>query len=111
MEAVDGQEVLKKIRKLDITSWNYTAQNSYVRHIGPMSQQFYKLFHVGDGKQSISMIDMDGVTILGIKTLYQQILDLNILYETDTLREQFIHVDAFRELNQRLDALEAELSK
>lgn len=110
-EQVNGAEVLQKIKKLKITTWNYLSQDDAIRHMGPTAQDFYKAFHLGDNKESISMIDMDGITLLGIKSLYQQLLDLSALEKADELNQKVNELDNFKELNSRLDALETKLSK
>ena len=44
-QPVDGEEVLRKIRQFDLTSWNYIGQDAKtLRHYGPMAQDFYGAF-------------------------------------------------------------------
>lgn len=45
---VDVQQILETVATLPITSWNYKEENSSVRHIGPMAQDFAAAFGVGD---------------------------------------------------------------
>lgn len=110
-EQVDGVAVLQKIKKLKITTWNYLSQDDAIRHMGPTAQDFYRAFHLGDNKESISMIDMDGITLLGIKSLHQQLLDMSALEKADELNQRANELDNFTELNSRLDALQTKLSK
>jgi hypothetical protein len=64
--------------QLPIETWTYRAEDSRVRHIGPMAQDFYAAFGVGSDDKSISTIDADGVSLAAIQGLYQ------IVQEKDT---------------------------
>src|SRR5437762_619343 len=74
-QPVDGEEVLRKIRQFNLTSWNYIGQDAKtLRHYGPMAQDFYEAFGhdtigtVGTPK-IINSGDMAGVMMIAIKTL------------------------------------------
>src|SRR6266480_1244960 len=74
-QPVDGEEVLRKIRQFNLTSWNYIGQDAKtLRHYGPMAQDFYEAFGhdaigtVGTPK-TINSGDMAGVMMIAIKTL------------------------------------------
>jgi Chaperone of endosialidase len=67
-EDLDGNDVLDKISKLPITRWDYIKEGSATKHIGPMAQDFNKLFGVGDDT-TISTIDPAGVALKGIQAL------------------------------------------
>src|SRR5215831_12925199 len=42
---VNGQEVLRKIRELHLTSWNYMGHDPrQFRHYGPVAQEFFAAF-------------------------------------------------------------------
>jgi hypothetical protein len=107
----NDDEILNKIENLKITSWTYISQNRSIRHIGPMAQDFYKTFHLGDNNKTISVIDMDGVTLLGIKLLQQRIKLLSPLNKTEELSTKMEQLDNFAELNDRLDEIEKKLNK
>src|SRR5262245_14070137 len=51
-QPVDGEEVLGKIRGLELTSWNFIGHDpKKFRHYGPMAQDFYAAFgHDGVGQ-------------------------------------------------------------
>jgi Flp pilus assembly pilin Flp len=68
---VDPREMLAKVASLPITTWNYTSQGPNVRHIGPMAQDFYATFGVGDDDKHINMVDAIGVALAAIQGLYQ----------------------------------------
>ncbi len=50
-QPVDGDEVLSKLRSLEVPSWNFIGQNpEEFRHYGPMGQDFFAAFgHDGEG--------------------------------------------------------------
>jgi Chaperone of endosialidase len=72
-QPVDGEEVLRKIRQFNLTSWNYIGQDAKtLRHYGPMAQDFYEAFgHDAIGKvgtpTTINSGDMAGIMIIAIK--------------------------------------------
>lgn len=69
MRSVNGEEILERLSQLDITRWNYKTQDASVEHIGPMAQDFYRLFRVGDNNTTITTIDPDGIALAAIKEL------------------------------------------
>jgi hypothetical protein len=69
---VSGKSILEKIRRLDITSWNYRNEGANITHIGPMAQDFNALFGVGYDEASISTLDADGVSLAAIKALAEE---------------------------------------
>lgn len=68
---VDGQEVLACLAEIPIATWNYQSQDPSIRHIGPMAQDFYAAFGVGEDDRHISTLDADGVALAAIQGLYQ----------------------------------------
>lgn len=67
----DGQEVLERLSKVPITTWNYKAQDDSIRHMGPVAQDFYAAFGLGEDERLISTIDADGVALAAIQGLYE----------------------------------------
>ena len=68
---VNKGEVLARLGEIPITTWNYKSQNPSIRHIGPMAQDFYAAFGVGEDDTHISTLDADGVALAAIQGLYQ----------------------------------------
>ena len=100
-EPADPQSILARILKLPITTWNYTADGSTVRHMGPMAQDFYAAFGLGTDNTHIAPLDVNGVTLAGLQWLTH-------LFQTqETQIEQLEREN--QELEQRLDAIEAQL--
>ncbi len=69
---VDGEDVLRKISKFNLTSWNFKKGTE--RHYGPMAQDFYAAF----GRDELGTIgtdttinsgDFDGVNFIAIQAL------------------------------------------
>jgi hypothetical protein len=89
--ALDPATVLAKVSSLDITKWKYKGTNEY--HIGPMAQDFYALFNVGEDNKRISSIDPSGVALAAIKALNtkvdeQQQLIEKLLIELNALKSK-----------------------
>ena len=67
-QILDGSEILKKISVLNIRRWRYKgAEREY--HIGPIAEEFYRLFNVGIDEKYLSTIDPSGVALIGIQQL------------------------------------------
>jgi len=64
--------ILDAIMQLPITEWNYKTEGPSVKHIGPVAQDFYSIFNVGNSPTSISTIDPSGIALLGIQGLEQK---------------------------------------
>jgi hypothetical protein len=65
---VDAKEILAKVKKLSVSSWEY-IDNPSVRHIGPMAQDFHAAFEVGDNNKVIPVIDANGVLLAATQAL------------------------------------------
>lgn len=75
---VDGEDVLKKIQGLTLSSWNYIGQDAkQFRHYGPMAQEFFAAFG-NDGigtigtPTTINSGDMAGVLMIAVQALAQK---------------------------------------
>ena len=68
-DIVDRQEVLRKLAAIPVTTWNYKMEDSSIRHMGPMAQDLYAAFGLGDSDESITSIDADGVALAAIQGL------------------------------------------
>jgi len=72
----EQQKILDKVIGLDIYNWNYLSDDPSVQHIGPMAQDFFQAFEVGDDDTHIYAIDADGVALASIQALHEQIQTL-----------------------------------
>ncbi len=100
---IDGQEVLERLARLPITTWNYKTDAPSVRHMGPMAQDFYAAFGLGADERHLAPLDVNGVALAGVQALSQQVQAQAT--EIATLEQQNA------ELLQRLQALEALVQK
>ncbi|GEM_PF-1087270 len=75
---VDGNEVLGKIRGLNLTSWNYRGQDPQrFRHYGPVAQEFFAAFgHDGVGVSgtptTINSGDEAGILMIAVQALEKE---------------------------------------
>jgi hypothetical protein len=69
-QPVDGRAILEKLATLPITTWNAIGTDPDVRRMGPMSQDFYAAFGLGDDDKVITTGDLDGVALASIQGLY-----------------------------------------
>jgi hypothetical protein len=89
---VSPSQILDKVAHLPLSEWSY-KEDSAVRHIGPMGQDFYSVFNIGTDDKHIAPIDEGGVALAAIQGLNQKL-------------EQQV-----TELQQRLDKLERLLNE
>ena len=76
IDAVDGAHVLTKLARLPISEWTYKSDDDGVRHLGPMAQDFYNTFELGNDNTKIAPGDMAGVSLAAIKALQAEIVAL-----------------------------------
>jgi hypothetical protein len=67
---LDVANVLEKVATLPVSVWSYRSEDARIRHVGPMAQDFYAAFGVGEDDRHITTIDEDGVALAAIKGLY-----------------------------------------
>jgi hypothetical protein len=93
---LDGREILAQLNTIPIQTWNYKTQDASIRHIGPMAQDFYAAFNVGEDDKHISTVDEEGVALAAIQGLYQIVQD----------KDKQITVQ-----QQQIDALQTQVSQ
>jgi hypothetical protein len=101
--AVDYGDVLQRLAdQVPVTTWRYKSQDSDIRHMGPMAQDFSAAFGLGEDDLYLDTIDVDGVALAAIQGLYQ------------LSQEQAVQMEALQAenaaLEQRLDGLEARMA-
>ena len=94
--ALDGEEVLARLRSVPVSTWNYLTQERSIRHAGPTAQDFYAAFGLGESELLINSVDVDGVNMAAIQAL-----------EARTTAQQA----RIEELEARLERLEALLAE
>ena len=88
---VDPRSILERVAQMPITSWAYKHEESAgIRHIGPVSQDFMRLFQIGYDDKSISTVDEGGVALAAIKGLKQELDERNA--QLDSLRRELAEI-------------------
>jgi hypothetical protein len=67
--SVDGEALLTKLREMPVATWSYKTQDSTIRHMGPVAQDFSAAFGLGESNLLINTVDIDGVNMAGVKAL------------------------------------------
>jgi hypothetical protein len=98
---VNGEDVLARLRKVPVSTWNYIAEGQQSRHLGPMAEDFYGAFGLGTSDKAIGIQDAVGVSLAAVKALDAR---------TSELQQKTVEVEQLRAqvttLEQRLAALE-----
>ena len=111
-QAIDGENVLKKIAKMRTVTWNYKGQDPKTfRHYGLMAQEFFNAFGrdkfgtVGNDT-TIASADFDGVSITAIKALEKRTHDLQI--ENELLKKRLALLE---KSNAEISILKSEMEE
>jgi hypothetical protein len=100
---VDARQVLEKLVKVPVSIWNYRAEDKSTHHMGPMAQDLYGAFELGDSDKSIATIDGDGISFAAIQGLYQIVKEKDAAIESLNKKNE--------QLEARLAAMESIVSK
>jgi hypothetical protein len=90
----DTKAILEKVGTLPIKQWSYKSQDPSIEHIGPMAQDFWNAFHLGEDSLGISTIDPDGIALAAIQELHK---------ENQQLKKELT------QLNEQVESLSAQL--
>ena len=102
---VNGEDILNKISKFKLYTWNYKGQDATkFRHYGPMAQDFHNAF----GKDGIGTIGNDTLInqqdFLGVSFIAIQALEKR----TEIIKAQQQKIDS---LNDKLNSLEDKINR
>jgi hypothetical protein len=106
--SVEGEDVLAKIRRMSLTSWNYIGHDPKAfRHYGPVAQDFFAAFgHDGIGTigtpTTITSTDLDGIVMIAAQALEKRTVKQG--KEMNALRAENAKLKA------RLEALERKIA-
>ena len=78
-----------------------------MRHVGPMAQDFYAAFGVGEDDRDITSIDEDGVALAAIQALHAQ--NATLLVQQRALRVELRSKD--RELRTKEAGMQREIDQ
>jgi hypothetical protein len=104
-QAVGGEDLLAKLNRIPMSVWSYKSQNSSILHLGPMAQDFYAAFHLGETDKGIDEIDGQGVALAGVQALYRLGLEAD-----SQIRALAAHNRKLTEEVERLKKVETEMA-
>jgi hypothetical protein len=106
---MSGEDVLKKLRRIPMTEWNFKDEATKARHVGPMAQDFYREFKLGTSDKEIAIQDAAAIGLISAKALDKRTTKLQD--ETAELkRELKAKNEKIADLESRLAKIEALLS-
>ena len=69
---VDEQAILETLASVPVSTWAYKSDPS-VRHLGPMAQDLYAAFGLGNTDRAYNPIDAHGIALASIKALFERV--------------------------------------
>ena len=110
VKAINPTDVLAKVTDLPLSTWNYINDEEDSQHLGPMAQDFYAAFGLGDDDKKIATLDTSGVALAAIQGLNKKLEGTNEQLET-TNSQLKLEVKTLQQqneaLNDRMEKLEA----
>jgi len=103
IKALDPQSILNKVAHLPIQEWEYNDSPDQ-RHIGPMAQDFYNTFKLGNDNTHIATLDMAGVALVSIQAV-------NTKLEQELVEKDQRITDLKQEKDTEIALLRQELSQ
>ncbi|WP_160144369.1 tail fiber domain-containing protein [Parafrankia sp. Ea1.12] len=70
---LDGFALLQALESLPTSTWRYDWEDPQIRHLGPMAQDWYEKFGLGNDNTTIATVDVAGVLITAIQALTQKV--------------------------------------
>ncbi|MBV9764395.1 MAG: tail fiber domain-containing protein, partial [Acidobacteriaceae bacterium] len=70
IRSIDSRSILERVAQMPISQWSMKADTAGHNHIGPMAQDFYAAFSLGDSDKYIAQGDAQGVALASIQGLY-----------------------------------------
>ncbi|MFJ8753274.1 tail fiber domain-containing protein [Streptomyces sp. NPDC102441] len=77
-DPVNGYRVLEQVVQLPVSTWRYHWDPPHVRHLGPMAQDWWEAFGVGENDRTICCTDANGVAIVAIQALHRELTELRV---------------------------------
>jgi hypothetical protein len=72
---IASEDLLGRLRDLPIWTWSYLHSSGKERHIGPVAEDFYQMFGLGQDERSMSPSDVAGVALAAAQALQQQVAE------------------------------------
>ena len=101
---VDGDDILMRMRRIPVNTWNYIDEGRQSRHLGPFAEDFWREFQLGTEPLAIGHLDIDGVNFAGIKALDARTSELQ-----STAAQQAEQIQRLQTENSALKAGQLEL--
>jgi Chaperone of endosialidase len=70
ISTLDGKMELAKVAAMPVSSWSFIGGEAF-KQVGPMAQDFFAAFKLGNDDKSISPMNMSGVALAAIQGLNQ----------------------------------------
>jgi hypothetical protein len=106
--SVDTCEILDLVADLPLSTWNYNSQPTSIRHLGPIAEDFYAAFGLGENPTHINSVDADGIALAAIQGLYDRLVEKETTINTQA--EAIARLEAQQAgLEDRLTALESSI--
>jgi hypothetical protein len=104
---VEGDDVLTRMRRIPVNTWNYIDEGRQSRHMGPFAEDFWREFGLGNEPLAIGHLDIDGVNFAGIKALDARTLQMQTRMDQQARQIEQLQADkaALEARIQRLEAL------
>ncbi len=107
MVSIDPRLVLDRVARMPISQWSMKSDAAGHKHIGPMAQDFYAAFGLGETDKYIAQGDAQGVALASIQGLYQMVQEKDEqIRKLETQKDQEIQA-----LERRLQLLEERIAR
>ncbi len=94
----NGEEVLNRLAAMPLYSYNFKNADPSIRSLGPMAQDFYAAFGLGQDNKMVASINLEGVALSAIQGLYAE-----VQADREQLKSKEAHI---AELEQRVARIE-----
>ncbi len=108
--SIDSWSVLERVAQMPISQWSMKSDSAGHKHIGPMAQDFYAAFGLGDTDKYIAQGDAQGVALASIQGLYQMMRQKDEQIQ-QLLQENHEQVRALIQLKAELQAVEERIAR
>jgi hypothetical protein len=99
---VDGREVLARVLALPLKNWRHKALPDGPLHMGPMAQDFFAAFGLGNSERHIGSVDADGVALAAIQGLHAEANQRLVALEEENrqLRERLARLETILQVKE-----------
>jgi len=108
IEAVSPRNVLARLLQVPVSTWAFLGSER--RQIGPMAQDFYRAFGLGDSDRAINSVDAQGVAFAAIQGLHAELLQRDQAL-AKLRRDRDADAAVLRELRDELRALRRQVGR